>query len=121
MAHPFVAAVKGLGIDAIELAHGGGEIGFGCFHEQVEVVTHQALGMQHEMIAGDDTLQHGQEPPPVLVVEEEVLAGIASSSNVIGRPGIFKAQRSGHKAEATPSICIVRDLTTLENMAFLDH
>lgn len=85
-----------MGIDAIELAHGGGEIGLGCFHQQVKVVAHQAVGMQHEMTAGDDPLQHAQEPPPILVVEEDVLAGIASSSNVIERPGIFKAQRSGH-------------------------
>lgn len=58
MAHPVVTAVKGLGIDAIELAHGAGQIGLGCFHEQVEVVAHQAVAMQHEMKAGDDTLQH---------------------------------------------------------------
>ncbi len=86
MAHPVVTAVKGLGIDAIELAHGGGEIGLGCFHQQVKVVAHQAVGMQHEMTAGDDPLQHAQEPPPILVVEEEVLAGNASDSDVYRAP-----------------------------------
>ncbi len=30
----------------------------GCFHEQMEVVAHHAVRMQHEMKAGDDTLQH---------------------------------------------------------------
>ena len=38
--------------------HGAGQIGLGCFDGQVEVVAHQAVGMQHEMEAGDDRLQH---------------------------------------------------------------
>ena len=113
MAHPVVTAVKRLGIDAIELPHGAGQIGLGCFHEQVEVVAHQAVGMQHEMKPGDDTLQHTREPPPILVVEEDVLAGIASNRNMVERPRILKAQRSGHAAESTPSICTVQDLTPL--------
>ncbi len=56
MAHLVVTALTGLGRDAIELAHGAGQIGLGCFHEQVEVVVHQAVGMQHEMEASDDRL-----------------------------------------------------------------
>lgn len=60
------------------------------------MVAHQAVGMQPEMAAGDDTLQHTQEPPPVLVDEEAI-----------------KAQRSGHAAESTPSICTAQNLTLL--------
>lgn len=35
-------AVKGLGIDPLDLTHGGGEIDLGCFHQLAEVAAHQA-------------------------------------------------------------------------------
>ncbi len=40
-----VAAVEGLGVDTVDLAHGFRQIGFGRFHDQMEVIVHQAVGV----------------------------------------------------------------------------
>lgn len=71
----------------------------GCCHDQAEVVVHQAVGMPYEITTNDDFLQHAQEPPSVLVVKKDGLAGIAAGRDVMNGLRIFQAQRSGHAAE----------------------
>jgi hypothetical protein len=36
-----IAAVKVLGVRAVALPHGPGQVGLGCFHQQVKLVAHQ--------------------------------------------------------------------------------
>ena len=45
MAHALVSAVEPLGVDSVDLLPDPGQIGVRCFHEQVVVVAHQAVGM----------------------------------------------------------------------------
>jgi hypothetical protein len=43
----------------------------------MEVVIHQAIGMQEQMKLGDDALQDCEKLLPVLVSQEDVLPGVA--------------------------------------------
>lgn len=82
------------------------------FHKRVEVVVYPAVGMPYEITTDDAFLQHAQEPPSVLVVEEDVLAGIAAGRDVMNGLRIFQAQWSGRAAESTPSTGTVQDLAS---------
>jgi hypothetical protein len=88
-----VAAVEGLRVDPVELAHSLRQIRLGCFHHQVKVVVHQAVGMQAKMKADDDVLQHHEKAPAVFVILEDVLPGIAPDSNMVESAVIFNAER----------------------------
>ena len=59
--------------------------------------------MQQEMKAGDDMGQYSKEPLPVLVIDENVLSGVAAGGDVVERAGKFDAQRTGHRAEYSSS------------------
>jgi hypothetical protein len=90
---PAVAAVEGLRVDPVELAHSLRQIRLGCFHHQVKVVVHQAVGMQAKMKADDDVLQHHEKAPAVFVIQEDVLPGVAPGGDVVEGAVIFDAKR----------------------------
>ncbi len=48
-----MTVIEGLRVDPIELAHGLGEIGFRRFHQQMEMVVHQAVSMGQKVEARD--------------------------------------------------------------------
>lgn len=97
MAHPLMAQIEGLRVDPIQLTHGFGEIGLGRFNDQMEVIVHHAIGVEQEMKAGDHARQHPEKLLPVLVIEKDVLPGIASDRDVIERTGKFETEWSSHE------------------------
>lgn len=97
MANPPMATIERLRVDAVQLAHGFRQIAFRRFHHQVEVVIHQAVGMQEETKPGDHARQHSQKVLPVLVIEKDVLLDITTGGNVIQRPREFDAKWSSHR------------------------
>ena len=49
------------------------------------------------MKAGNDVCQHPKEPLPVLVIQKDVLPGVALGGGVVDRAGKFDAQRAGRE------------------------
>lgn len=65
--------------------------------------------------AGDDRLQQAKSPPPVLAVEKEGVAGIASSGTVIERPACSKRNgRAIRRGLAYPSTWFMTPLVAQE-------
>jgi hypothetical protein len=60
-----VAAVEALGVDAVEPAHAGGEVGAAGFDDQVVVVAHEAERLARPVVGADRAREHREEEQPV--------------------------------------------------------
>ena len=78
-----MAAIETLRIDAVQLAHAFGQISIDRFHEQVIVVGHLTIGMHDPVEASADITDNGQPCCPVIIIQIDVLAPIASRSHMI--------------------------------------
>ena len=96
-----MATIEGLRVVPLQLAHGFGEIPLWRFHQQMEMVVHQAIGMKQEMKPGDDARQRREKLLSVLVIQKDVLSRIPPGGDVIERPGEFEAEWSGHARESS--------------------
>jgi hypothetical protein len=57
---------------AVQLMHPDGEIRVWSLNQQMEVIRHQAVRAAQPAALEHDLFQHGEEPPPVEIVEEDV-------------------------------------------------
>lgn len=103
VADPAMTAVKGSRIDAVELAHGVREISLRRFHNEMEVIVHQAVGVQQQVNPGNDMPEQPKKPLPVFVIQKDVPSGVAPGGDVVEGPGIFDPQWSRHETYPSSS------------------
>jgi hypothetical protein len=93
--------VEGLRVDAVELAHGFGQIGVRGFEEQMEVIGHEAVGMTKHIEPAQRLPKDGQERIPVDVIDKDGGLGVAAGGHVIDGSREFYAEGSGHEGRVT--------------------
>jgi hypothetical protein len=96
VAGEFVAAVETAGICAEQPLHAGNEIGFGSFDNEVEMVWHEAIGVDLPgsfFAGGGESFDEGVA---VVVVEENGFAAISTIEDVVDGAGVFDAKGAGH-------------------------
>jgi hypothetical protein len=77
-----VALVEGGCVLAVEEFHAGGELGDGCFDDQVVVIVHQAEGVHGPAVDADAEGEQGEKGEPVDVVAEDRAAVDAAGGDV---------------------------------------
>ena len=68
------------------------------------VVVHQAENVQEQMKARDDALENAQKKLSILVIEEDVLLGVAAGVDAIQRAGELDAKSPGDGARLAQSL-----------------
>jgi hypothetical protein len=91
-----VAAVEGLGVNAIELPHAAREVPLWGLEEEVVMVVHEAIGVAAEAVAFHHLGEDFQKREPVLVSEEDGLSGVSPGGDVIQGSRELHPQWSGH-------------------------
>src|SRR3990172_8380220 len=107
MPHTPVAAIAGLGVDAVELTHALGQIAVRRLNQQVVVVIHQAPGMAYPVESGNDLSEGREEQQTVLVVLKDIFLPIPARSDVIERIGKFQAEGAGHNEKTITGILLL--------------
>lgn len=110
MPYPPMPPVEGLRVDAVELAHGVGEIGVRRFDEQMEVIGHQAVGMAKHIEPSERLPEDGQERISVNVIKKDRSLSVAAGSHVIDGFREFYADRSDHEGGGNLREIMVEDL-----------
>jgi len=90
--HLLVSTVVGLGVDPVDVAHQQGEIALPGVQHEVVVVAHQAVGQGLGIEARECLRYDLQHTLPVQVIDEDVLAPVATGGDVIDGAGEFDAQ-----------------------------
>lgn len=85
-----------MGIDAIELPHPVGEIGFRCFEDQVIVVVHQTIGMAEPVKTVSNLPQALQEGLTISIILEDIVPGIPPGRHMIDRSVKLQPKRARH-------------------------
>ena len=96
MPNPAMPPVERLGVDAVELAHGLGQIGVRSLKQEMEVVGHQAISMANHVEAAHRQSEDGEKGIPVDVVQENGSLGVAPGGHMVNGSRIFYAEWSGH-------------------------
>lgn len=63
-----MASIEALGVDAIQLAHAGGEIPLRGLNQQMVMVVHQAVGVAPPMVTLHDVRQDGEKRQAIGVI-----------------------------------------------------
>jgi hypothetical protein len=87
-----VAAIEASGIGPQEPLHAWDEVCLGRFHNQVEMIAHQAPGVNLPVGFGTGLPQRIQKQLPVFVAAENVFAVIPSAHDVVGCSRILESQ-----------------------------
>jgi len=85
-----------LGIDTINMTHDAAQVGMGGFQQQMIVVSHQTVGMDHTLKALMRLRQGIQKGLIILCIAKNGLARPATVHDMIKGMLIFDALRSGH-------------------------
>src|SRR5215218_3506838 len=96
MPEEFVPAIEPARVSAQEPFHPCDQIGLRRLHHEVEVVGHQAIGMNLPTRLGTCFSQCGEEPLAIGVVLENSLSTVATVHDVIDRTRILDSQLAGH-------------------------
>jgi hypothetical protein len=91
-----VAAIEGLGVEALQTLHPAVEVGLGCAHEKVEVVAHEAVREACPRPPADDVGEAVQESNAVPRVDEDRQARDSTIEHVVHAAGDQWARWSGH-------------------------
>jgi hypothetical protein len=91
-----VAVVEADRIGALQPSHAGDQIGVGGFEDKMIVVAHQAIGMRLPAGPLAGLSQRLYEVMPIHVIEENVVALIATAHDVIHRSGILHSKLARH-------------------------
>ena len=77
--------------------HPFGEVRLGSLEQEVEVVTQDDERQQFPVAAQNRALQVGQEPAPVIVVLDDVLARVSAGHDVVNGAFEFETKPAGHR------------------------
>ena len=72
MPYPLVLPIEKSGIRDIEVAHEFGKIAEGGFHEQMEMVRHQDIGMEFDRIDFQRMVEKPQKRPAIIIAPENL-------------------------------------------------
>ena len=61
------------------------------------MIPHQAVGVAEPVVPLYDPAQNRKKGPPVRIIPEDRLPGVAAGGDVIEGAGVFDAQRAGHE------------------------
>ena len=96
MAKQLVAVIEPNRAGAQEPAHAPDQVRLGRFHHHVEVVAHQAIGMNLPAGFLASLGQGFQKILPVDVVQKNVLAAVAAAHDVVNSAWVFHPDFAGH-------------------------
>ena len=85
----FVPVIEADGVGALEPRHPGNQVGVGSFQHQMIVIAHQAIGMHLPAGLMTGFGQGFEEILPVHTIQEDVLATISATHDVVDRAGIL--------------------------------
>jgi hypothetical protein len=88
--------VEANGIGAQQPAHAFNEVRLGGFCHEMEMVSHQATGVQLPSSFMTGLRKRLDEVLPVHIIEEYILATIAPAHEVVNRSGILNSRLAGH-------------------------
>ena len=91
-----VADVESLGVNPQQPFHPQNQVGLGWLHDQMEVMAHQAIGMELPLGLAAGLAQRGQKLLAVFVVPEDVLTLVPTVHHVIHGPRILKLRAPHH-------------------------
>jgi hypothetical protein len=93
-----VACVEPGRVEAVQPLHPLRERRLAALDQQVEVVPHQAVGVEPPAVAVDDVPQDAEEPAPVVLVEVDQPAVDAAGGQVVRAVAERQTERAGHAA-----------------------
>lgn len=73
------------------------------------------------MKAGDDEAEDREKSVTVLMIQKNVLLGVASGSDMVEGPRIFDAQWTGHEGHSNSAVYTEQDLTPSSCLAETDN
>jgi hypothetical protein len=86
-----MAAVVGLGVDAVDVAHQARQIGLAREQQQLVVVVQQAVGQHLGVETRHALLDHRQQRLPIGIILEYGCLAVTTRGHVIDRAGKFDA------------------------------
>ncbi len=98
MADLAMAAVEGLGVNAIDVPHQCRQIPLQRLNHEVVMVAHQAIREQPRVKPCQALRYDGQQASPVGVVNKDIFPSVTPGGDVIQRAGELDAKRAGHGA-----------------------
>ena len=96
MASSIVSPVVITGIGDVKMAHKLGEVTFGGFDEQVEVVGHKDVAVKLCAVNSNRLNKYLDEPFSVGIVFIDVATFVSSAGNVVHCSGILDTEGAGH-------------------------
>jgi hypothetical protein len=100
-----MAAVEVLGVGAIELPHGLGEVGLGRLHQEVKMVAHQHKRVHTQAMGADHRREPPKEARAVAVVSVHGLSLVAPRGDVVEGARKLHPQWPGHREH--PLRCLI--------------
>jgi hypothetical protein len=89
-----VPPVEVLGIASVEAMHPPRQGRMGRFHQQVKVISHEAIGVEDPGLVGDDRGEKVQEMAAIRGIVKDRPALVAAAGDVVQRSGELQAERS---------------------------
>jgi hypothetical protein len=78
------------------VAHEFSEIGLSSLNQEMEVIRHQDVRIQGDLIGLSRRLEQREELMSVLLIDEDALSFIAPAGDVVDSAGKLHSQRSRH-------------------------
>jgi hypothetical protein len=91
-----IAAVVGLAIEPVELAHAARQRGFRRLEEKMVMVAHEDVSVKAPPKQLDSASDDAQEGLPIRIVPHDLSPLIAAARNVPDGSGILEAERTTH-------------------------
>ncbi len=99
MPHAIVSTIELLSVNTVELAEGRRQVPVRCLQQEVVVVSHQAIRMNHDVESFDDRPECRQEPSSIVIVEKDVLPGVSPRDDVVDASRHLQTEGSGHGSD----------------------
>ena len=91
-----VAAIEAAGVGPQQPFHSRDEVALRRLDHQVEVISHQATGLNLPAGPGAGCAQGRDESPAIGGVTKDRLAAISAVEHMIDGPAVFEAKPAGH-------------------------
>jgi hypothetical protein len=91
-----VSAIEQLSVGTQQSLHAGAQVAPRRFHNQMKMITHQAIGVNLPPSSPAGLGQQLKEELPIGVMSKDCFAPVTTAKHVIDRARILDAQRSGH-------------------------
>jgi hypothetical protein len=103
MAAGLVADIMAFGVHTQQPFHAVHQVGLRRFEDQVEVIAHQAVGVNLPFGFAASFRQGREEELAVGIVQDDVVSLIAPAHHMVDGPGVFDSQLARHGANFSQS------------------